>query len=443
MSTRLIHALATTEALAEVFADAAMLQAMLDVEVALARVQARLGIISAAAAEAVAAAAHPEHFDAVAIARAARSSGTVVIPLVQALTDRVRATSGSAGGFVHWGATSQDIADTAFNLCLLRAHERLDIDRRRLAAGLERLSDAHASTVMLGRTLLQPAPPVTFGLKAAGWYAAVERSWARVTSARSEALVVQFGGASGTLAALGPAGLGVARMLAAELRLGLSDAPWHAHRDRLAALVSALGVYTGTLGKIARDVSLLMQHEVGEAAEPGGGSSAMPQKRNPAGAAIAIAAATRTPGLVAAFLAGMVQEHERGVGGWHAEWPTVAELVQATGSALAAIADAIGGLTVDAERMRANLAATGGTVFAECAVMRLAPAIGRDAAHVLVQQAVVDTRRSGLSFVDALAAIPEVTAHLTQQELWDVCSPEGYLGAAEPLRLRLLGRDGP
>jgi 3-carboxy-cis,cis-muconate cycloisomerase len=443
MEMRLVNALATTEALAEVFSDTAMLQALIDVEVGLARVQARLGILPPGAAEAIAAAAYSEPFDAAALSRAARSSGTVVIPFVQALTDRVRTLSGAAGGFVHWGATSQDIADTAFNVCLAHACDRLAADHDALSAAIERLSDAHATTVMLGRTLLQPAPPITFGLKVAGWHAAGERNWARVTSARREALVVQFGGASGTLAALGPAGLDVGRMLAAELGLGYPDAPWHAHRDRLAAFVTALGVSTGTLGKIARDISLLMQHEVGEAAEPGGRSSTMPQKRNPAAAAVAIAASTRTPGLVAAFLTGMVQEHERAVGGWHAEWPTVAALVQATGAAFEALLGAIDGLAVDPVRMRANLDATGGGVFAECAMMRLAPTMGRDAAHALVQRAVGDRQSSGRPLVDVLAAMPEVTAHVSPDELRQLCSPEGYLGAAESLRLQLLGRCTP
>ena len=225
--------------------------------------------------------------------------------------------------FVHWGTTSQDLSDTALVLCLAAAARILEADHARLARALRRLSETHKATVMLARTLLQPAPPITFGLKAAGWLAAASRGQARLKAAFREACVVQFGGASGTLAALGAAGPDVAKALAAELELPLPDAPWHAHRDRLAHLVGACGVYAGTLGKIARDISLLMQHEVGEASEPGGGSSSMPHKRNPAGCAIVLAAANRLPGLVSAFLSGMVQEHERGLGGWHAESSTI------------------------------------------------------------------------------------------------------------------------
>ena len=288
---------------------------------------------------------------------------------VEALIARVQAADPAAAPFVHWGATSQDLTDTALVLCLGRAHDLL-VDRpRRLLDALRRLSDAHRDTVMLARTLLQPAAPITFGLKAAGWFAAVARSCAACSRGVSRGARSSSSAApSGTLAALGTHGLAVAQGLARELGLALPDAPWHAHRDRLAALVAACGVYTGSLGKIARDVALLMQFEVGEAAEPGGGSSSMPHKRNPAGCAVVLAAATRTPGLVSAFLAGMTQEHERGVGGWHAEGRPSRRSCRDCGSALAAAADLADGLTVDPDRMRRNLADTRGVIFAERAM---------------------------------------------------------------------------
>ena len=243
--------------------------------------------------------------------------------------------------FVHFGATSQDVADSAMVLTLRRARAILAADHARLERTLRQLSDRHARTVMLGRTLLQPAPPITFGLKVAGWVAALARGWRRVERRVDEAAVLQFGGASGTLAALGDRGLAVSRALAGELGLARPEAPVaHAPRSPGRARRRRCGIYTATLGKIARDISLLMQDEVGEVAEPGGGSSTMPHKRNPAACAVVLAAATRLPGLVAAFLTGMVQEHERAVGGWHAEWPTIAAAVQTTGSALAAMADA-------------------------------------------------------------------------------------------------------
>ena len=376
MSSRLIDSLATTAALAEVFSDRSLLQAMLDFEAALARAEAKSGVIPGGAADAISAAAMAEGFDAAAIAREARESGTVSIPLVRALTARVHGAAPGNARFVHFGATSQDVADSAIVLTIVRARAILAADHARLERTLRQLSDRHAGTVMLGRTLLQPAPPITFGLKVAGWVAALARGWRRVDAAVDEAAVLQFGGASGTLAALGDRGPAVSRALAAELGLRDPEAPWHTHRDRLAALVSACGVYAASLGKIARDIALLMQDEVGEVAEKGGGSSTMPHKQNPAGCAVVLAAATRMPALVAAFLTGMVQEHERAVGGWHAEWPTIAAAVQATGSAVRAMADAADELSVHPDRMRANLDRTNGAIFAERVMMLVTPGMG-------------------------------------------------------------------
>ena len=439
MTTHLINALATTDALAAVFGDAALLQAMLDVEAALARVQARLGVIPARASDAIGAAARADGFDAAALAREARASGTVIIPLVNALTARVRAADEDSARFVHWGATSQDISDTALVLTLTRARPLLEADQQRLSRALHALSATHAQTVMLARTLLQPASPTTFGLKVAGWHAATERSWRRLSTAFDEAAVIQCGGAAGTLAALGSTGGATCRDLAIDLGLAEPDAPWHTHRDRLAAVVTNCGILVAALGKIARDVSLLMQHEVGEVSEPGGSSSTMPQKCNPAGCAIALAASTRAPGLVASFLAGMVQEHERSLGGWHAEWPTISALVQATGAALSAMAGVAEGLTVDPQRMRANLDSTNGAVFAERVMMLLAPTLGRDRVHRLVIDALEDSRRTGRSFTAALATLPEAKGVLTAAQLDSLGRPEDYLGSAEVFRRRLLG----
>jgi 3-carboxy-cis,cis-muconate cycloisomerase len=440
MSFRLINCLGTTDEIADVFSDRSLLVGMLQFEVGLARAEARHGVIPSRSVEAIAAAADPDAFDPAAIAAAARTSGTIAIGFVRKLTERVRELDATSAGYVHWGATSQDVTDTALVLCLVRACRILERHHDGLLDALRNLSDQYAGTVMLGRTLLQPAPPVTFGLKAAGWYAACARGWIRVADAFDEALVLQFGGASGTLAALGDRGLDVTAELGRELGLSLPDAPWHAHRDRMAALVVACGVYVGTLGKIATDVSLLMQTEIGEASEPGGGSSAMPQKRNPAGCAIAIAAATRVPGLVASFLSGMLQQHERGLGGGHAEAPTLVSVVQATGAALSAVQHIAEELRVDEARMRRNIASTGGTVFAERAMMLLAPSIGRDRAHAVISKAAAEAVERGEAFADVLAAVPEVKKVLTHAELSGLDEPEAYLGVAERLRLQLLAR---
>jgi 3-carboxy-cis,cis-muconate cycloisomerase len=442
MSVRLIESLATTEPLADVFSDESTLQAMLDFEVALARAEGRLGVIPPAAAEAIERAAKAGSFAAATLARETLRAGTPGIPLVKALTEQVRALDPTAAHFVHWGATSQDVADTAIILLLKRAQALLAADHRRLESALRSLSDQHQGTVMLGRTLLQPAPPITFGLKAAGWMAAIRRGWTRLAAAFADALIVQFGGASGTLAALGDQGIAVGRALAEELGLACPDAPWHTHRDRLAALVAACGVQTGSLGKMARDIALLMQGEVGEAAEPGGpdrgGSSTMPHKRNPIACSLTLAAAHRVPGLVAAFLSAMVQEHERGAGGWQAEWPTVAAVIQATGLAAASMAEAAEALAVDGARMRANIEATHGVVFAERVLMMLGSTLGRDVAHQLLEQAARQSIARGRRLVDVLGEMPEVTRHLSMDALRDLDSPEAYLGVAEVFRTRLI-----
>jgi 3-carboxy-cis,cis-muconate cycloisomerase len=439
MTSRLLNTLGTTDAFEEVFSDRGVLAAMLQFEAALARAESRLGVIPAKAADDIAACSEVDAFDTAAIAAGARASGTIAIGFVQALTARVRERDATSAGYVHWGATSQDVTDTALVLCLGQARPLLERHHGQLVKALRRLADEHAGSIMLGRTLLQPAPPVTFGLKVAGWYAACSRGWVRVGGAFDEALVLQFGGASGTLAALGDRGLDVANELGRELGLPVPDAPWHAHRDRLAALIAACAVYVGTLGKIATDISLLMQTEVAEAAEPGGGSSTMPQKQNPAGCAAVLAASMRVPGLVAAYLSGMGQQHERGVGGGHAEGPTISALIQATGAALAAMQHVAETLSVQPAKMGANITATGGAVFAERAMMLLARSLGRETAHHLVREAATAAAVNGQDFADALAAMPQVRQALTASEIGSLTDPNTYLGVAEPLRRRLLG----
>ncbi|HXW93800.1 MAG TPA: 3-carboxy-cis,cis-muconate cycloisomerase [Terriglobales bacterium] len=442
MSVRLIDSLATKEPLAELFSDRSVLRAMLEFEVALARAQAGLGMVPPSAAEAIAAAARVEDFDIASLSEQAMRAGALAIPLVQMLRERVRQESPVAADFVHCGATSQDVADTALILLLRRSQPILQGDLKRLEEALFRLSEEHSQTVMLGRTLLVAAPPVTFGLKAAGWLAAVRRNRRRLASSFPEALIVQFGGASGTLAALGDQGLAVAKALAGELKLTLPEAPWHSQRDRLAALVSACAILTGSLGKMARDVALLMQTEVAEVAEPGGegrgGSSTMPHKHNPVGCVVTLAAAHRMPGLVASFLSGMVQEHERAAGGWQAEWPTVAGVVEGTGVATASMAEVAEGLTVDASRMRFNIEATHGVVFAEKAMMLLSQKLGRNPAQKILDQAIRQSRFERRNLSDVLAEIPEVTRHLDGEALRNLDSPEDYLGATQSLIRRLL-----
>jgi 3-carboxy-cis,cis-muconate cycloisomerase len=442
LAARLIESLATTEPLAEVFSDSSILQAMLDFEVALARAEARAGVVPKSAADRIAAVAHAGEFDIHSLSCSMFRAGTPGIPVVKALTEKVRAGDPEAAGWVHWGATSQDVADTALVLLLKRARTISAGDLKRLEQALGTLSEQHKATVMLGRTLMQASPPVTFGLKVAGWLGALSRSSKRLESAFDEALVLQFGGASGTLASLAEKGNVVSRLLAEELGLRCPEAPWHTHRDRLADLVCCCGVLTGSLGKMARDISLLMQSEVAEVAEPGGegrgGSSTMPHKRNPIACALTLAAAQRVPGAVASFLSAMVQEHERAAGGWQSEWPTVASVVQSTGAAASSMAEVAEGLSVDPARMRQNIANTRGLIFAERVMMLLAAELGRGVAHQLLEEAIQKAVAQNKDLSTILAELPEISSRLNRSELEQLEIPEQYLGSAEAFREALL-----
>jgi 3-carboxy-cis,cis-muconate cycloisomerase len=435
----LIDCLATTDPLAAIFSDEGVIEAMVEFESALARGAAAAGAIPGSAAHVISEVALRGGFDVAAIATAARSGATPAIPLVAALRARVHAKDPASADYVHAGATSQDLTDTALILLVKQARLPVAADHARLDAALRALSERHAATVMLGRTLLQPAVPITFGLKVAGWTAGIARSWQRLNEAWIGAQVIQFGGAAGTLAALGEKSRRVVEETARELDLRAVP-PWHTSRDRLGLLIASCGLHVAALGKAARDIALLMQAEVGEAAERGGGSSAMPQKQNPSGCTIVLAVATRMPSLVAAYLTAMNQEHERSVGGSQAEWPIVAAAIQATGAAVHALTQVIEGLTVDAGRMRRNLDATGGTIYAERAAIRLAPSIGRELALRLVTEAVAESRQAGRGFVETLRS--KIGPTVSPDLLDDIDRPEHYLGEAERLRTTLLdGRE--
>ncbi len=392
----------------EIFGAPSVVQAMLDVEAALARAQAAEGMLPPAVAEAIANAARAERLDLDAIVTEGAVAGTLVIPLVKRLTAEVARVDAEAARWVHWGSTSQDIIDTAMALVTRTALAQLDERLGALLAAILALADRHGDAPMLGRTLLQPALVISFGFKLVAWAAPVARARERLRRAADAALQLQLGGAVGTLSAMAPHGPAVARRMAAALQLRLPPGAWHTQRDDWVALGCELGVIGGTLGKIAKDVSLLSQAEVGEVAEPSGhgrgGSSAMPHKRNPVASMIALAAALRTPQRVAALLAAMPQEHERGLGGWQAElaeWPGLLTSVHGAASALA---EAMQGLTVDRAKMRSNIEALRGLVFAEAASARLAGRIGKSAAHALLEQLsrrVVDEQVPLLGLVQA------------------------------------------
>src|SRR6516164_10778769 len=330
MSTALSPLLApmlSSSAMRAVCDDATFLQSMLDFEAALARAEAATSVIPPAAGHAIANACRAETFDLAALSNSATRSGNLAIPLVKALTAEVAKSDTEAARYVHWGATSQDVIDTATMLMLRSGIDALLADIKRAIEGFSRLALQHRTTAVVARTWLQHALPMPFGLKLAEYAAALARSRVRLRYLREKTLALQFGGAAGTLAALGDKGLVVAEKLAAELELPLPEAPWHTHRDRIADAAAALAIVAGSCGKIARDVSLLMQTDVGEAFEPSsegrGGSSTMPHKRNPVASATALAASTLAPNLAATIFAAQVQEHERSAGPWHAEGPTL------------------------------------------------------------------------------------------------------------------------
>jgi 3-carboxy-cis,cis-muconate cycloisomerase len=381
----------------EALSDRAWLQAMLDAERALAAAEARAGVIPPDAAEAIAAACEWERFDPAEVGEQGRAAGNPVEPLVRALT---AAVEGDAARYVHWGATSQDILDTA---AMLVARNVLDLILgcvAQVAGQCATLAEAHRETSMAARTLLQQAVPTTFGLKAVGWLVALLEARRGLLRARAN-VAAQLGGAAGTLAPLGDAGTEVARLFAAELSLQEPLVPWHTNRVRIAELGAALAITAGALAKIGLDVALMAQTEVGEVAEAEGGvSSTMPQKRNPVGSALAIACARQVEGHMSVLIAALPQEHERAVGGWHSEWPALSGALAYTGGAAEAARRALDGLEVDAERMRANL---GRAVMAEQATFALAEQIGRRDAH----------------------------EHIAREGVPDDIDPASYLGSAE------------
>jgi 3-carboxy-cis,cis-muconate cycloisomerase len=422
--------------------DTAYLQYMLDFEAALARAEAAVGVIPPSAAAPIAQACTAGAFELAALAEAATRSGNLAIPLVRALTAAVGKADADAARYVHWGATSQDVIDTATMLTLRAAIDALLPDLDRAIAGFAALARQHRDTAMVARTWLQHALPMPFGLKLAEYAAALHRSRARLKRLRTQGLALQFGGAAGTLAALGDKGLVVAEKLAAELKLPLPDAPWHTHRDRIADAASVFAILTGSCGKIARDVSLMMQTDVAEAFEPSGegrgGSSTMPHKRNPVAAATALAAAGMAPNLAATIFAAQVQDHERSAGPWHAEWPTLPTLQLVTSGALAAIADLAEGLEVDVARMRVNLDATDGLIMAEAVTFALAENIGKSDAHHLVEAAVKKAVAGKQHLRDVLMSDPKVTAHFGADKLAKLFDPMAYQGVSQELIDRLL-----
>ncbi len=422
-----------------VFSDAGFLARCLEVEAALARAQGALGMIPVAAAREISARADPAILDLERLKRETEIVGYPILPLVRQLA---AACAGDAGRYVHWGATTQDIMDSALVLQLRTAFDLVAADLAAVSLALEALARRYRDTPMAGRTHLQQALPITFGFKAAVWRAPIERHRERLVQLRPRVLVGQFGGAAGTLASLGDQGLAVRAALMRELGLGEPAITWHVARDGLAEAVLFTGLVTGSLAKIATDVMLMMATELGEAFEPfehgRGGSSTMPQKRNPISSELIVACAKLVRQHGALMLDAMVQDFERATGPWHAEWIALPESFLATAGALRQAKLMLAGLTVDAARMAHNLGMTSGLIVAEAVMMGLAPKLGRQVAHDIVYDACREAADSGRALLEVLAANPQVGPHFERAELERLLDPRNYLGSAGPMVDRAL-----
>lgn len=426
----------------ELFADDTLIRAMLRFEAELVFAQADLSLVPVEYARQIAHVCEAARIDPAKIIDAAKQTGNPIIPLVKALKALVRETNADAARFVHAGATSQDVIDTAVVMQLKAAIPILEQRVGSLERNFLKLIGAHRETVMIGRTLLQQARPISFAFKVAGWLDQLLRCKQRLREVQERALVLQFGGAVGTLAANGEAALAIMAKLAARLQLGEPPIPWHTARDRFFEVASTLAMLGGCLGKIALDASLLMQTEIGEvseAVEEGrGGSSAMPHKRNPIAPTMIIAASTRLPGLLATMAASMAHEHERAVGHWHAEWEPLPEMVCLTAGAIKHADDLFARIEVNAARMRENIDATQGLVFAESVTVALGAKIDKSEAERIIKAACQRAQEKRCHLHQILLADPAVSTALDATVLEELFRPENSLGSANALIDRVL-----
>lgn len=450
MSVSIFDSFLTTSEIIDVFDDAAVLQEMLNFEVALANAQAAEGIIPTEAASVIERHGDIAGYDVPAIVTASRRAGSMAIPLVKALTQAVQDNDPAAATHVHWGSTSQDVIDTGMVLATRKALQLIDEALLATANRLLDLAGQHLHTPVLARTLMQPAQVTSLGFKFVNWAAPLVRARSQLRIAAANALQLQLGGAVGTLAVMGDKGPAVARRVAADLGLKTPEAAWHTQRDEWLRLGMEVAVLTGSIGKMATDFSLMAQGEIAELAEPTGagrgGSTAMPHKRNPVSCMTALAAAGRVPQRAAALLAAMGQEHERGLGNWQAElaeWPGL--FISAYGG-LAAMREAVSGIHIDTARMQANIDALQGLVYAEAVSIYLAGAIGKPQAHKLMEgltkQAVAEGRQLGDVVVDAVEADPQLKSQLDLKALQALFDPRvananaAELARAQAARLR-------
>ncbi len=428
-----------TAAMRHVFSDETLIQRYLDVEAALARVQARLGIIPEEAATEITAKAKFEHFDFEQYKRGVERVSYPILPLVEGIVSMCK---DGLGEYSHWGATTQDIMDSALSLQIRDALAIIETDLDAVAELIAALARKYRDTPVAGRSHLQHALPVTFGYKAAVWLSGIERHRQRLAEIRPRATLVQFSGAAGTLASLGADGLKVQEALADELGLGRPEITWHVMRDNVAEIISYLGLLTGTLGKIGTDVMMMMQTEVAEVFEPfkhgRGASSTMPQKRNPVSSELMVVAARAMQHYVPMMLDGMLQDHERASGAWHVEWLALPQAFILSAGALSQARQTLDGLEVDTNRMRRNLDITSGMIVSEAVMMGLAPHMGRQVAHDVVYDACREAMSTGASLHDVLIGMPDITAALSNEEIKALCDPANYTGLAGEMVDRLL-----
>ena len=427
-----------TPAMRAVFSDQQMVQRYLDVEVALAKAEAHVGVIPQDAADTSARESRLDRIDFDHMREETDIVGYPILPLVHQMV----AMCGDAGRYVHWGATTQDIMDTAVSLQVRDALDAVAGDVRQLRAILAGLAQRYRDTPMAGRTHLQQALPITFGYKVAIWLAMFDRHQQRIDELRPRVAVVQFAGAAGTLASLGDGGLEVQRALAQELQLGVPATTWHVARDGFAEAVNLLALVTGSLGKIALDIMLMASTEFGEVYEPfvkgRGASSTMPQKRNPISSELMLAASKAVRQNAGLMVDAMVQDFERATGPWHAEWIAIPQSFILTAGALHQAKFALGGLIVDEARMSQNLAMSKGLIVAEAVMMGLAPAIGRQQAHDLVYDACRTVNEQGGTLAEALAAMPAIMAHVERSTIDRLTDPVNYLGLSSQMVDRAL-----
>ncbi|MCT9495831.1 3-carboxy-cis,cis-muconate cycloisomerase [Acinetobacter baumannii] len=418
----------------DIFSDSSLVTYMIQVEVALAQAQAQVGVIPQKAANTIAQEAEHalDKFDFSALAVATGLAGNIAIPFVKQLTAIVKDIDEDASRYVHWGATSQDILDTA---CILQCCDALNIVEAQLqqcySTALEQAKQ-YRHQVMIGRTWLQQALPITLGHKLARWASAFKRDLDRIQAMKSRVLTAQLGGAVGSLASLQDQGSLVVSAFAKQLNLTVPTSTWHGERDRIVEIASVLGMIVGNTGKMARDWSLMMQTEIAELFEPTakgrGGSSTMPHKRNPVAAASVLAAANRVPALMSSIYQSMVQEHERSLGAWHAEWLAVPEIFQLCAGALSRTGEVLQGFEVNAKHMQQNLECTSGLIMAEAVMMALAPKIGRLNAHHLVEAACKTAVAQNQHLFDVVSQLDEVKGQFSQEEIRNIFKPENYLG---------------